>query len=285
MKTPLTTLIGAALLTACSMGSHDVEDPNVLTAKFKSTLNIYETVSQNDDGTLTYKSVPWGGLIGSVRQHNLPVDWSSYEAVVVKFSKPTKVETQLLVSDRYKAFGKPGITTLTCNFDGQDMSSIDQVTLQTADSGAVNIKEVRLIPTTGTWKTIPLRTFQCEFGDWQNGFTLKPELFDDAKKGDKLEFIYTTDTNTGNVYNWLIKTIYNGTETTLEGNANALNKWGCAPVGRRSTVYRIPLTAQDVVNLKKVGAFVNGRYLNISQINLLRQESQFTSTPADTDNP
>lgn len=286
MRLLLTAFIGTSLLTACNSAlNKEEQDTNVLTSRFNSTMNIYETVNQNSDGTITYKSVPWGGLVGSVKERNLPVDWSEYEAVTVKFTQPTKVETQLLVSDRYKAFGKTGISSLTCNFDGQDVTSIDQVTLQTADSNTVTIKEVKLVPTTGTWKTIPLRTLQCEFGDWQNGFTLKPELFEDAKKGDKLEFVYTTDTSNPNVLNWLIKTVYNATETTLEGNANALNKWGCAPVGRRSTIYRIPLTAKDVVNLKEKGAFVNGRYINITQVNLLRQESQFSSSPTTTDNP
>ena len=286
MRLLLTAFIGTSLLTACNSAlNKEEQDTNVLTSRFNSTMNIYETVNQNSDGTITYKSVPWGGLVGSVKERNLPVDWSEYEAVTVKFTQPTKVETQLLVSDRYKAFGKTGISSLTCNFDGQDVTSIDQVTLQTADSNTVTIKEVKLVSTTGTWKTIPLRTLQCEFGDWQNGFTLKPELFEDAKKGDKLEFVYTTDTSNPNVLNWLIKTVYNATETTLEGNANALNKWGCAPVGRRSTIYRIPLTAKDVVNLKEKGAFVNGRYINITQVNLLRQESQFSSSPTTTDNP
>jgi len=53
----------------------------------------------------------------------------------------------------------------------------------------------------------------------------------------------------------------------------ALNKWGCAPVGRKSTVYRIPLTSKDIVNLNEKGMFVNGVYLNVTQVNLLRREN------------
>ena len=258
------------ILVGCS-GPSTNEDATTLTSRFNATMNIHERIERGSDGVLTYKSVPWGGLIGTMKEHNLPVDWSAYEAVTIDFAVPTEVETQLLVSDRYKAFGKAGIRSLTCNFDGQDVTSIDQVTLQTADSGTVKVKEVRLTPVSGNWTTVPLRTIHCEFGDWQNGFMLKPELFNKAKTGDKLEFIYSTDTSNPDIFNWLIKTVVANTELTLEGNGDALNKWGCAPVGRRSTVYRIPLTATDVKNLKEKGVFVNGRYVVIEQCNLLQE--------------
>jgi len=263
----------ALMLTfvACANRSEN-DDENSLTSRFKSTMNIHERIERGSDGVITYSALPWGGLVGSMKEHNLPVDWSGYEAVTIDFAEPTKVETQLLVSDRYKAYGKSGISSLTCNFDGQDVSSVDEVTLQAADSGTIKVKEVRLTPVTGTWKTVPLRTIDCQFGDWQNGFMLRPELFEQAKIGDKLEFLYTTDTSNPDVNNWLIKTVVANTETSLEGNSDALNKWGCAPVGRRSTVYRIPLTATDIKNLKEKGTFVNGRYINMKQCNLLQPD-------------
>ena len=263
----------ALMLTfvACANRSEN-DDENSLTSRFKSTMNIHERIERGSDGVITYSALPWGGLVGSMKEHNLPVDWSDYEAVTIDFAEPTKVETQLLVSDRYKAYGKSGISSLTCNFDGQDVSSVDEVTLQAADSGTIKVKEVRLTPVTGTWKTVPLRTIDCQFGDWQNGFMLKPELFEHAQVGDKLEFLYTTDTSNPDVNNWLIKTVVANTETSLEGNSDALNKWGCAPVGRRSTVYRIPLTATDIKNLKEKGTFVNGRYINMKQCNLLQPD-------------
>lgn len=268
-------LMYVLLLMAYGCSSENKSDENPLMARFNSTRNIHEKIDHNDDGTITYKSVQWGGLIGTVKEHNLPVDWTKYEAITILFAEPTKVETQLLVSNKYKAFGKEGITQLTCNFDGQDVSSVDEVTLQTADSAITVIKNVILTPVSGSWKTIPLRTLECEFGDWTNGFSISPDLFKqaDLRKGDKIEFIYTTDTSNPDINNWLIKTIYNGTDSTLEGNEVALNKWGCAPVGRRSTKYRIPLTPKDIVNLNKKGAFVNGRYLKVTQVNVLRQEN------------
>jgi len=271
----LLPLMSALLLMAYGCSSGESSDVNPLMARFNSTLNIHEKIEHNSDGTITYKSVPWGGLIGTVKEHNLPVDWSAYEAITFMFAEPTKVGTQLLVSNKYKSYGKIGITQLTCNFDGQDVTSIDEVTLQTEDSSVIVVKDIVLTPVSGTWKTIPLRTLNCQFGDWQNGFVLSPEIFKqaDLRKGDKLEFIYTTDTSDPNINNWLIKTIYNGTDSTLQGNEMALNRWGCAPVGRRSTVYRIPLTVHDIVSLNEKGTFVNGRFINVTQVNLLRQEN------------
>lgn len=263
------------IVYGCSSGKHSNENP--LMARFNSTMNIHETVEHNDDGTITYKSVKWGGLIGTVKEHNLPVDWSAYEAITIVFSEPTKVPTQLLVSNKYKSYGKAGISQLTCNFDGQDVTSIDEVTLQTEDSTVIIVKDIVLTPVSGSWRTIPLRTLNCEFGDWQDGFTVGPEIFKNAdlRKGDKLEFVYTTETGDPTIDNWLIKTIYNNssTDSTLQGNSVALNRWGCAPVGRRSTVYRIPLTVHDIVTLNQKGVFVNGRYLKVTQVNLLRQEN------------
>lgn len=282
MKKRLLPLMTIGLLLACSGQPNKEEDENSLLSRFNSTMNIHESVVKNADGTVTYQAVEWGGLIGTVKEHNLPVDWSEYESVTIDFATPPKVETQLLVSDKYKAYGKAGISSLTCNFDGQDVSSIDEVTLQAATPGTIVVKDVRLTPVTTNWKKVPLRTVACTFGNWQDGFTLQPDLFAQAHQGDKLEFLYTTDTSNPELENWLIKTIYGGTETTFEGNDNALNKWGCAPVGRRSTVYRIPLTAKDVANLKKKGAFVNGLNLNVTQVNLLQVDESVAESVADS---
>ena len=266
-------LMACVLFVACGGGNGNSDtDDLTLTSKFNSTWNIHESIEQNRDGSIIYHALPFGGLIGTMKERNLPVDWSAYEAITVEFAEPTKAETQLLVADRYKAWGKVGITSLRCSFDGQDVTSIDEVTLQAADSTVLIVKDVRLTPVTGIWKATPLRTLNCEFGNWENGFTLLPELFADALSGDKLEFLYTTDTSNPEIGDWLIKTVFYGTDTALEGNKNELNKWKCAPVGKRSSLYRITLTDKDINELKKKGLFVNGRYVNVTQCNLLRNE-------------
>ena len=274
-------LVTSVILVACGSNGNSEADSLTITSKFNSTWNIHESMKKNSDGTITYNAIPWGGLIGTMKEHNLPVDWTAYEAITVEFAEPTKVETQLLVANKYKAWGKVGITTLTCSFDGQDVTSIDEVTLQAADSTTLVLKSVNLTPVMGVWKAIPLRTVNCEFGDWENGFSLQPDMFANVLPGDKLEFIYTTDTSNPDVGDWLIKTVFNGTDSALEGNNSELNKWKCAPVGRKSTLYRIALTDNDINKLKEKGLFVNGRYLIVTQCNLLRQEDSNEEHPVD----
>lgn len=255
-----------ALLAACNQ---QAEDPYTLTSKFHFTWNLYEEVERGDDGVITYRAQPWGGLAASFKERNLPVDWSGYEAITFEFAEPTPVATQIMVSNKLTTWGKPGIMSLTCNFDGQDVTSIGEVALQSSDTATLYVKRVYLTPGGATWESKPLWTGNCEFGNWANGFVIKGEHFLSAVEGDKLEFIYTTQTEDPNISYWQIKTVYNATDSTLEGNQNELNNWGCATVGKESRVYRIPLTANDVTQLRAHGLFVNGYYNTVTQCNLL----------------
>jgi hypothetical protein len=263
--------ITCALLTGCGLG-HNNEDENVLTSKFNSTWNIHEGVDRAFDGTITYHALPWGGLVASVKKQNMPVDWSGYESIRFEFAEPTEVPTQITISDKIRTSGKAGITSLTCYFDGQDMRSIDEVALQAVDTSTLLVKSVYLTPGTSVWESTPIWTGNCSFGNWANGFVVKPEQFTSALEGDKLEFIFKTDTSDPSVTYWLFKTIINTTDTTLEGNDNELNQWGCVMMGKASTVYRIILTANDIKKLREKGLFVNGYYNIVTQVNLLRRD-------------
>lgn len=261
------------LLTACDFFSHDSknDDNQNLTSKFRTTWNIHEKAELGSDGTIIYHALPWGGLVGSVKEHNLPVDWSEYESISVEFAEPTQVATQIIVASRLLTGGQKGITTLTCNFDGQDVTSVNDVALQAASEGVVKIKRIYLTPATSYWKPDSIWGGNCSFGDWEKGFVIRAENFRKAMAGDKLEFLFTTDKSKPEVNYWLFKTIYSGTDKTLSGNKTEQNKWGCVNVGERSTVYRITLTAEDVVNLQKSGLFVNGYYNIVTRCNLLRK--------------
>ena len=258
-----------SMLVSCGQKSEIVDDEN-LVSKFTSTWNIYEKRVPNDDGSVTYQAMPWGGLVGSFLKQNMPVDWSEYESICFEFAEPTTVATQVLVSDRVRSWGKPGISSLTCNFDGQDVHSINEVVLQAADSCTITVKRITLKTADGVWETNNIWKGLCSFGNWTGGFNVKPDKFIDAQEGDKLELVFSTDSTCPNSY-WLMKTIYSGTEKTLEGNFNEINEWGCAMMGKKSTVYRIELTNNDVKQLQEHGLFVNGFYLNVNQCNLLRK--------------
>ena len=262
--------ISCLLLTGCGL-VHNSEDDNVLTSKFNGTWNIHEGIERDFDGVITYHALPWGGLVASVKKQNMPVDWSEYESICFEFAKPTEVATQINISDKIRTTGKPGITSLTCYFDGQDMRSIDEIALQAVDTSTLYVKRVFLTPGSSVWESTPIWEGNCSFGNWENGFVIKPEQFISALEGDKLELIYKTDTSDPSVTYWLFKTVINTTDTTLEGNENELNPWGCVMMGKASKVYRIILTANDIKKLRENGLFVNGYYNIVTQVNLLRR--------------
>ena len=269
--TKLLMAVGLVGLMACS-DKKDADDELNLMPRFDTTWNIYESYEKQEDGSIVYNSLPWGGLVASVKENNLPVDWSDYESVTFEFAEPTNVVTQIMVNSSLKTWGKPGIKSLTCYFDGQNVKSVSEVVLQTADTGRVVLSKAYLSPKDATWTPISLWKGNCEFGNWQNGFLLRPEKFQDAYEGDKLEFVFSTETSNPEVSYWLIKTAINTTPKPLEGNSNEQNPWGCVQISKGATVYRIILTANDVVNLREHGLFVNGYYINITQCNLLQKE-------------
>jgi hypothetical protein len=249
------------------------EDLLTVTQNFNTTWNIYESIVQNDDGSITYNAVPWGGLVGTFMKHNMPVDWSSYESIRFDFSEPTTSATQIYVSEGLQTWGKAGISTLSCHFDGQNVKNISEVVLQSADSSSITITRVSLIPNEATWDASTIWMGHCVFEKWMNGFVIPASKFADANEGDKLELIFSTDRSVSDVTYWLMKTIYSGTTQTLEGNDNEINEHGCLRVGKEATVYRIELTANDVENLKEKGLFVNGYYVIVTQCNLLHRKS------------
>lgn len=264
----LLTIMASMVMVAC--GSNSDGDSLDLTSRFNGTWNIHEKFEKGDNGEIIYHAIPWGGLVGSMRERNLPVDWTPYESVSVEFAEPTKVGTQLLIKDRLRVFGKPGITKMTCYFDGQDVTQIDEVAIQSSDSSILKVKRVYLTPGSSVWDSTPIWEGHCVFGNWEEGFIIPGDKFLDAVAGDKLEFIYEVDRSDPKVEYWQFKTIYNGTDSTLEGNADQLNAWGCCPVGE-SGVLRIRLSENDVKELRKIGMFVNGYYNIVTKVNLLKK--------------
>ena len=264
----LLTAVASILLVAC--GPNTEEDELILNSKFDGTWNIHESFERNSDGSIIYHSTPWGGLVGAMTEHNLPVDWSGYESICVEFSEPTTVTTQLKISKKMRVYGKPGISSLTYYFDGQDASQIDEVIIQTADSCSLMIKRVYLTPGTSVWNATPIWEGNCNFGNFENHILVEAHQFADAQTGDQLEFIYENDRSDPSIEYWNIKTIYKDTETALEGNANQLNEWGCASLGA-SGVFRLRLSANDVKELRKRGLMVIGFHSIVSKINLLKK--------------
>lgn len=265
----LLPVVAVAMFVSCD--SSENKDKHDITSKFNATWNIYEGIVKEVDGTITYYALPWGGLLGTVKEHNMPADWSEYESLVIEFAEPTKALTQIMISDDLKQLGKAGISKLICNLDGQNVKSVNEVALQAEDTTTIKVKKVYLVPGNTNWNSMPIWEGKCELGNWAKGFVVKPENFTTAQEGDKLEIVYTTDKRDQTVTFWQLKTIYNATDTPLEGNANEQNDWGCVMVGGNSTVYRITLTENDVKNLREKGLYVNGYFNIVTQCNLLRK--------------
>ena len=268
MKKFLALMTSALLLMAC--GSKTNDDPTDLTSKFKGTWNIHEKLQHNDDGSITYTGVAWGGMSAMVKEHNLPVDWSDYESIVFEMAEPTKVMTQVVLSEKLNMMTKAGVTTVKCNFYGNDVSAISEVALQLAEPSTITVKRVYLTKAEKLNYSTSIWTGECLFGNWSENIVIPPTSFNDAVEGDKLEFIYPADRSNPDVTYWQFRTVYNGTDTPLEGNSDELNDWGCAAVGKGSTDYQIKLTANDVMNLKEKGLVVSGYFLKVTECNLLQ---------------
>lgn len=264
----LWAIVVSAMLMACASSKDD--DGLNITSRFNGTWNIHETYEKNSDGSITYHAIPWGGLVGSMRERNLPVDWSKYESISVDFSEPTNTTTQLKISNSMRVYGKPGITNLVYYFDGQDVSQIDEVILQTADSCALTVNRIFLTLGSSIWNPTPIWEGECAFGNFQNSIKIEPDMFLEAQEGDQLEFLYRNDRSDPSIEYWNIKTIYKDTEETLEGNANQLNEWGCASLGA-SGVFRVRMSAKDIKELRKHGLHVVGYQSIVSKVNLLRR--------------
>lgn len=268
MKKFLLLLFAVPLFLSCGESSRHT-DKNDVTLRFNSTWNIYESCTLNEHEDIVYNAVAWGGLVGSFLEKNMPSDLSYYESITFRFAEPLPVPAQILVANRFKTVGKQGLTSLTCNFDGQDVTAVSEIVLQPHDSASIIVTDVYLTPGNAQWESTPIWNKGCNFGNWENGFVIKPEYFSTAYEGDKLEFLFNADTTNPDVSYWLLKTIYNDTSSTLEGNDSELNNYGCASVSSHATTYRILLTANDVKNLQQRGLFVNGYFINVQQVNLL----------------
>lgn len=264
----LWVIVVCATLMACASNSDD--DGLNITSRFNGTWNIHEAYEKNNDGSITYHAISWGGLVASMREHNLPVDWSSYESITVEYVEPTPTTTQLKIGRKMRVYGKPGLSSMVYYFDGQDATQIDDVIIQTADSCDLKVKRVYLTPGASVWNATPIWEGEVNFGNFQNHIIVEAEQFTELQKGDQLEFLYTIDRSDPSIEYWNIKTIYKDTETALDGNADLLNEWGCASLGS-SGVFRVRLSDKDIKELRKRGLLVVGFYGIVSKVNILRK--------------
>ena len=116
--------------------------------RFTYTWNGDESLTHNDDKSITFNGVSWGGLAAWLANDNVPADWSAYEKLVFEFAEPTTVNVQGFVqttTENITYWGNPGITKLECPFEGKDVSEVKQVALQLSDPATVVITKIYLV--------------------------------------------------------------------------------------------------------------------------------------------
>lgn len=137
MKKILLSFVMAVAVLAAHAATEDI------ISKFTYTWNGAETFTNNEDGSITFNAVSWGGLAAWLATDDGKCDWSAWKKVVFEFAEPTTVNTQILVGDA-SAWGEVGITSLECSFEGKDMSAIEQIALQASAPTTITITRIYL---------------------------------------------------------------------------------------------------------------------------------------------
>ncbi len=156
--------------------AEEIED---ITSRFTYTWNQSETLTNNEDGSITFNAVAWGGMAAWLKDGDVAADWSGYSKVVFEFAEPTTVNTQILVGGTdAKAWGEIGITTLECPFEGINMTTVEQIALQASDVTTITVKRVYLVKASTGIETVKVL-------DNQNGviYNLSGQKVDASYRG------------------------------------------------------------------------------------------------------
>ena len=121
----------------------DPAEPVDMTNRFTYCWNGAETIVVNDDGTLTYNGVQWGGLACWLGE----ADWTGYDKIVFEFAEPTPISTQIFIqgNEEIKQWVNAGATKAECSFAEKDVSKVSQVALQAADNGSIHVQRIYLV--------------------------------------------------------------------------------------------------------------------------------------------
>ncbi|MBO7660788.1 MAG: hypothetical protein J6S65_04560 [Bacteroidaceae bacterium] len=126
-------------------GAAPVSDDKVsIIDNFTYCWNANESVTHNEDGSITFNAVQWGGVASWLVVDDKKADWSEYSKIVFEYAEPTTVNTQILLGS-YSAWGNPGITSLEMSFEDKDVSAVDQVALQCSDPTTLVITAIYLV--------------------------------------------------------------------------------------------------------------------------------------------
>ena len=120
--------------------------------KFTYCWNGSETVTHNDDHTVTFEAQQWGGLAAWLVADDVAEDWSEYSQIVFEFAEPTPCATQILMqyndgSADTSAWIEAGATKAVADL-GAGKASMKQVALQSSEATTLHITKIYLVKST-----------------------------------------------------------------------------------------------------------------------------------------
>ena len=134
------------VLMSVAMKAQDGFDVVDITSRFTYCWGSSESVTHNDDGSLTYKSKEWGGMVYWIGDD----DWSDYGQVVFELAEPSPCAVQPLVlypdgtpSDSH--YMQAGTTVAYLDLDLSKRKHVMQVAFQTGAAATIVIKRVYLV--------------------------------------------------------------------------------------------------------------------------------------------
>jgi hypothetical protein len=140
----LFTLMAVTLLSLFGSVTVSAQEEVDITARFSYCWGgDEESVTANDDGTLTYKSKAWGGMAAWIGGE----DWSMYGTLTFEFAEPVPVSGQInfmAESGNPCQWFNAGSTSVTMTFGETDLTKVNQIALQAADVATIQIKRVYL---------------------------------------------------------------------------------------------------------------------------------------------
>ena len=99
----------------------------------------------NNDGTITYNAIQWGGLVADFTNQDEPENWSKFEKIVFEFAERTAVRTQVMFNGKIVSYGSPGIALLSAPLVGIDVKDVKQVALQAYENTTIKVKRMTLM--------------------------------------------------------------------------------------------------------------------------------------------
>ena len=139
------TFLALLLLTAVAMQAQNSNDVVDITSRFTYCWGGSESLTHNADGSITYHTSVWGGLVAWLGGE----DWSDYSEIVFELSAPSTCAVQGLVmypegrgNDVH--YMTAGTTVVNVELDAEKRKNVTQVALQTDKAVTLVVKRIYL---------------------------------------------------------------------------------------------------------------------------------------------